>query len=151
MDNEPRAPEQGQETAVEPVGTAEPTAPVETTEQATEAKPAEVVVTEPAPVQETEPAPAVLSEAECADVLGKAQLPDPAKVKLAERQYRDRRELETAINDMAQLLSAVAQSGRPVRPHTARETGQAKRATLAEIEQAQNAVNARWLGTRGNR
>ncbi len=153
VESEPRAPdapvqelpqaEAPAETAPEQV---EGAAPIQEGQPVEQPK-VEAVTPDPAPVQEAQPTPAVLSEVECAAVLDKAQLPDPAKAKLARSQYADRQALEQAINEMAELLSAVAQSGRPLRPVAARTA--AEKRTLAEMQAAQDAVNARWFGRGG--
>lgn len=102
-------------------------------------------------MEKGDPAPAddivILSEAEVQAVLAEAHLPDDAKAWLAETQYKDEDAVKAAVNRLAAIITETDRSGVPVtgrpRPHA-----EPKRATLAEIQEAQQSVNARWLGAR---
>jgi len=100
---------------------------------------------QPDPVAEAETEAAVLSEADVSAVLAEARLPEWAKGLIARGRYADADELKSAVQEAADELAEATRSGKPAQG-SKREP--ARRKTLAEVEAAQDAVNARWLRTR---
>ncbi len=67
------------------------------------------------PTQETEEAaPVLLSEADVKAALDKSKLPEPARQRLAEKQFKDQAELDAAVNEEIAYVKAVTGSGKPV-------------------------------------
>lgn len=108
-------------------------------EEKTKTEPVEIEPVKTDPVEEV-----FLSEADADSILAEAKLPDEAKARLREQQYRDVGALTEAVNAEAEYIKAVSGSGKPVMAPS-KTTAQTTR-TLAERNEAVNAVNQRWLG-----
>jgi len=97
------------------------------------------------PVAETEPEPVVLSESEVEQALGESKLPDASRARLAEGEYENAEQLETAIEAERAYVVALTGAGRPVGQQAARDAAQSARMTeeerLAKYEAKLNRID----------
>ena len=73
-------------------------------------------------------------------------LPTAAQAKLKERKYQNAEELAEAVKAEKAYISDLTEAGKPFAQGSSKAPN---RVDLAEVEKRQDAVNARFLSTRG--
>ena len=104
---------------------------------AEEAQPQE----QPKPIEIQEAEPVTLLESDVVKgLLKNAKLPEAAKAKLAEREYKNEAELREAIERESEYLAEIMESGKPF----AQGVQQPAEKPLVEVDKSIAAVNKRW-------
>jgi hypothetical protein len=97
--------------------------------------------------QETTEEAESLAEAEVAEALADIRLPDRVKELLAAQSYENAESLQAAIKEMSEAFKAATGSGKPI-VRKSQVPPKPKAHNLAEVQAAQDRVNARHIGTR---
>ena len=90
-------------------------------------------------IREAEPVPLLESD-KVRELLKNAKLPEAAKDKLAEREYKSEAELKEAVERESAYLAEIMESGKPF----AQGVQQPVERPLVEVEKSIASVNERW-------